>query len=171
MYVATAADWRDPASYARHEDRGELFPDLGAAGTEDPFVYLDDAGFYHAVFHHMYGTGTATQWWLDATGGHAFSRDGWAWTYTGVCYGDATARYDTPQGRGGVVDFDDGTSFAFTRLERPHLLFEGKRGMGALRGDPTHLLNAAQYGDGTDPGTGANNDDAAFTIIRPINQA
>ena len=43
--------------------------------------------------------------------------------------------------------------------------------MGALRGDPTHLLNAAQYGDGTDPGTGANNDDAAFTIIRPINQA
>ena len=25
----------------------------------------------------MYGTGTETQWWLDATGGHAFSRDGW----------------------------------------------------------------------------------------------
>ena len=41
-----------------------------------------------------------------------------------MCYGDATARYDTPQGRGGVVDFDDGTSFAFTRLERPHLLFD-----------------------------------------------
>ena len=42
----------------------ELFPDLGAAGTEDQFVYADANGYYHAVFHHMYGTGTKTQWWL-----------------------------------------------------------------------------------------------------------
>ena len=40
----------------------------------------DSEGNFHAVFHHMYGTGTKTQWWLDATGGHAFSRDGWSWT-------------------------------------------------------------------------------------------
>ena len=40
------------------------------------FLYVDDDGYYHAVFHHMYGTGTEHQWWLDATGGHAFSKDG-----------------------------------------------------------------------------------------------
>ena len=140
--------------YERHEERGEVFPDLGAAGTEDPFVYVDDAGYYHAVFHHMYGTGTAAQWWLDATGGHAFSRDGWRWTYTGVAYGNATARYDTPAGQGATVAFDDGTRVPFTRLERPHLIFAANAD-GALRGDPTHLINAAQYGTGTDPGTGA----------------
>ena len=30
----------------------------------------DSEGYFHAVFHHMYGSGTETQWWLDATGGH-----------------------------------------------------------------------------------------------------
>ena len=30
---------------------------MGAAGTEDQFLYLDDDGNYHAVFHHTYGTG------------------------------------------------------------------------------------------------------------------
>ena len=40
------------------------------------FLYVDDDGYYHAVFHHMYGTGTEDQWWLDATGGHAFSKNG-----------------------------------------------------------------------------------------------
>ena len=47
---------------------------------------MDADGHYHAVFHHMYGTGTKTQWWLDATGGHAFSRDGFEWVYTGVAW-------------------------------------------------------------------------------------
>ena len=33
MFLATAKDWKDPASYVQHQV--ELFPDLGAAGTED----------------------------------------------------------------------------------------------------------------------------------------
>eukprot|EP00041_Stephanoeca_diplocostata_P021387 m.497184 g.497184 ORF g.497184 m.497184 type:complete len:206 (-) comp21815_c1_seq2:867-1484(-) len=74
MFLATAEDWRRPDTYVQHHD--ELFPDLGAAGTEDQYLYQDSAGNFHAVFHHMYGTGTKTQWWLDATGGHAFSQDG-----------------------------------------------------------------------------------------------
>lgn len=51
----------------RSQHHTELFPDLGAAGTEDQFVYADADGNYHAVFHHMYGTGTKTQWWLVRT--------------------------------------------------------------------------------------------------------
>jgi len=37
QFLATASDWRDPSSYIQHNT--ELFPDLGAAGTEDQFVY------------------------------------------------------------------------------------------------------------------------------------
>ena len=122
--------------------------------------------FYRNYSHHMYGTGTKTQWWLDATGGHAFSRDGWSWTYTGVAWGNATARYNTPQGQGAIVPFTDGTSTRFTRLERPHLVFK----TNALRGDPIYLTNSAQYGNGTNPGAGANNDDACYTLVRPVQQ-
>ena len=113
-------------------------------GTEDQFLYLDEDGNYHAVFHHMYGTGTATQWWLDATGGHAFSEDGWTWTYTGVAWGNATGRYNTPEGQGARISFADGSTRTFTRLERPHLIFAHSKD-GKLRGDPTHLINSAQY--------------------------
>ena len=165
QFLATASDWKDMSTYVQHET--ELFPDLGAAGTEDQFMYVDDDGYYHAVFHHMYGSGTKTQWWLDATGGHAFSRDGWSWTYTGVAWGNATARYNTPQGQGADITFTDGITTKFTRLERPHLVFKGAQ----LVGDPIYLTNSAQYGTGTNPGSGANNDDQCYTLVQPINQA
>jgi len=126
---------------------------------------MDGDGNYHAVFHHIYGTGTRTQWWLDATGGHAFSRNGWDWTYSGVAWGNATGRYNTPQGQGADIEFTDGTTTRFTRVERPHLVFASN----ALRGDPIYLTNAAQYGTGTDPATSAHNDDQTYTIIRPVN--
>ena len=119
--------------------------------------------------HPRYGTGTLDQWWLDATGGHAFSTNGWDWTYTGVAWGDAMARYNTADGQGAVVEFEGKGTFTFTRLERPHLLFANGDG-SQLQGDPTHLICAAQYGNGTDPGTGALNDDATYTIVIPVQQ-
>jgi len=164
QYLATASDWKNPTTYVQHHT--ELFPDLGAAGTEDQFLYMDVDGFYHAVFHHMYGSGTKTQWWLDATGGHAYSKDGWSWTYTGVAWGNAAARYDTPEGQGATIEFTDGTRTKFTRLERPHLVFKTNE----MVGDPIYLTNSAQYGNGTDPRTSAHNDDACYTLIRPISQ-
>lgn len=167
MFLATGKDWSDPDTYIQHQT--ELFPDLGAAGTEDQFLYQDTDGNFHAVFHHMYGTGTESQWWLDATGGHAFSRDGWEWTYTGVSWGNATARYNTPTGQGATVHFTDGTSQKYTRLERPHLAFAGTKPNTV--GDPTHLITSAQYGLGTNPhSSGANNDDQCMTLIQPVNQ-
>lgn len=165
QYLATGSNWKEPNTYVQHHE--ELFPDLGAAGTEDQFLYEDDNGNFHAVFHHMYGTGTQYQWWLDATGGHAFSRDGWSWTYTGVAWGNATARYNTPTGQGATIHFTDGTTTKYTRLERPHLSFGRKKN---LKGDPTHLICSAQYGTGTNPGTGAKNDDQCYTLIQPVNQ-
>ena len=142
----------------------ELFPDLGPSGTEDQFLYQDHEGNYHAYFHNMYGTATQSKWWLDATGGHAFSRDGWNWTYTGVAWGCALCRYDTAEGRGALVHFSDATSFRFTRIERPHLIFAG----GLLRGDPRYLVVSAQYGTGTESGKEANNGDASYTMVLAI---
>ena len=138
QYIATAADWRDPSTYVQHHR--ELFVDLGTAGTEDQFLYRDTEGNFHAVFHHMYGTGTKEEWWLDPTGGHAFSRNGLDWTYTGVSWGDPLARYNTPAGQGQNVTFADGFTAKFTRLERPHLIFASN----ALAGDPIYLINSAQ---------------------------
>ena len=159
-YLATASDWRDPSTYAQHTAHGELWPDLGAAGTEDPFLYADpdDASKLHAIFHHMYGFDSATQWWLDALGGHAFSDDrGKTWTYTGVAYGNATSTT-----RGNVVDWAGGGSFRFTRRERPHLIFDAD-------GRVSHLTTAAQYGLAQTPGGGANGD-ACYTLIQPVAQ-
>jgi hypothetical protein len=111
----------------------------------------------------VYGTGTKTQWWLDATGGHAFSRDGWSWTYTGVAWGNATSRYNTPQGQGAKIQFTDGVTTKFTRLERPHLVFKTNE----MVGDPIYLTNSAQYGDSTNPeGASANG-----TYVRALAQA
>jgi hypothetical protein len=179
VFMATARDWRDPASYEQHRLKwekgrqrggghlasGELFPELGASGAEDQFLYRDEDGRYHAFFHNMVGTGTAQQWWLDPTGGHAFSRNGLDWTYGGVAWGDPLARYDTPNGRGARVLFDDGSSARLTRFERPHFIFAGDE----LRGDPTHLVASAQYGDGLRAGiSDAGNSDGSCTMILPV---
>ena len=69
IFVATAAHWRNVTSYTMHRFSSaaevptvlkrkkhrysmEIFPDLGAAGTEDQFIYQDYDGNYHAYFHN-----------------------------------------------------------------------------------------------------------------------
>ena len=157
-YLATASDWRDPSTYRQRIAAGELWPDLGPAGTEDPFLYADPGGNLHAIFHHMFGLDSATAWWLDALGGHAFSSDkGKTWTYSGVAWGDPTSTI-----RGDVVQWKGGGSFRFTRRERPHLVFDAD-------GRITHITNAAQYGTAQTPGGGANGD-ACYTLVQPVAQ-
>jgi hypothetical protein len=152
VFLATAPDWRNVSSYVQHKE--ELFPDLGAAGTEDMMLYQDADGFFHAVFHHMYGVDTDTKWWLLAAGGHAFSRDGLEWTYTGLAWGNSTS-----QGYDAV--FEDGTGYHFTRMERPFVV------LNETDGDPAFLVSAAQYGT-SQSATAANGGDAAFTLVQPV---
>lgn len=156
VYLATALDWKNASTYNQHLERGELFPDLGTAGTEDPFVWIDSNGHFHSVFHHMYGYRSSTQWWLDAVGGHAFSTDGIDWTYTGVAWGDPTT-----VDQGNVVHFMDGSAFRFTRRERPHLIFHANQSI-------SHLITAAQYGEGKNPGARGDNGDASYTLVQPV---
>ena len=120
-------------------------------------MYRDPDGNFHAVFHHMYGFDTTDRWWLDASGGHAFSRDGVTnWVYGGVAWGPTTTRQ-----QGDLVEFEDGTSVRFTRRERPHLVFRAD-------GTISHLTSAAQYGVGTNPGQAGDNGDACFTLVQPV---
>jgi hypothetical protein len=65
-------------------------------------LYLDAQGVVHALFHNM-----VPKFGPDVAGGHAFSRDGRAWTYTGVAYNSSGL-------------YTDGTAFSFSRRERPH---------------------------------------------------
>mmetsp|Transcript_5327 Transcript_5327/g.7850 ORF Transcript_5327/g.7850 Transcript_5327/m.7850 type:complete len:494 (+) Transcript_5327:157-1638(+) len=153
-HIAIGDNWKDTSTYKQY--MFELFPDLGPAGTEDPFLYLDKEGNVHAIFHHMYGQNTQTQWWLLAEGGHAFSRDGVEWTYTGVAWGDPFARK-----LGDVVKYKDGSTFRFTRRERPHFILDDE-------GYPTHLITAAQYGTGKIPTEVGDNGDASYTLIQEI---
>lgn len=156
-FPVTASNWKDPATYKQHLDRGELWPDLGAAGTEDQFVYRDQDGHFHAIFHHMYGPGPTTQqWYLDTCGGHAFSEDGLSWTYTGVAWGDWTNNL------GYIMTYTDGSKQIFRRLERPHFILDEKRNT------PLYLVTSGQYGKGTDAGID-DNGDGCNTVIQPIN--
>ena len=99
-HLVTAAHWKNASSYVF--DQAMLFPQLGGQGTEDPALYLDAQGVVHALFHNM-----VPKFGPDVAGGHAFSRDGRAWTYTGVAYNSSGM-------------YTDGTAFSFSRRERPH---------------------------------------------------
>ena len=104
--VVTAPGWRGP--YTQHGMIGEpksAGPALASPQVEDPFVWRDARGHFHALFHKLTDE-------HPSAGGHAYSRDGWAWTLTD------TAAFTTD------VRTDDGATHAFFRRERPHLLFD-----------------------------------------------
>jgi hypothetical protein len=151
VFLARASDWRNASSYV--QDKQELFPDIGAAGVEDCFLYTDPQGRFHAIFHHMNGLNTTLTWWLVAAGSHAFSSDGINWTFGGLAWGNSTTQgYD--------IHYTDGGEFHYTRLERPALIF-GADGL------PAALLSAAQYGTGRSA-SGSSGGDGAETIVQPI---
>ncbi len=115
----------------------------------------------------MYGTGTKNQWLVAATSGHAFSADGWSWTYTGVSWGNPLACYNTPEGQGAIITFQDGESVKFVRVARTYLVFAVRQ----LKGDPIYITNSAQYGNSTNSGSGALNDEARYNLVMPVAQA
>ena len=112
--------------------------------TEDPFLYQDPRGHYHAMLHYVGpGGGFSCTPPRDGclVGSHAYSRDGLSWTFS------KTIAYNT------TVHYDDGTSEVFDRRERPQLVLE--------KGVPAYLSNGVQpMGGGL-----------SHTIVVPINTA
>ena len=103
-------------------------------------MWRDKRGNWHVLYHRMYDPAGPLDpnwgkedgsWKLPKTpvpspgwaGGHAFSRDGLAWSNWTRCYNTSVA-------------LADGTTVNFPRRERPKLLFDQS-------GTPTHLYNGA----------------------------
>ena len=135
--IITAKDWRDPTSYT--PEMIDLFP--AVRSTEDPFVYLDEDGHYHAVFHHACPKSCVC-------GGHAYSLDGREWHYP---YINGSAYFEN-------VTLMSGQTLEFRQRERPHLVFAPD---GVT---PLALTNGA----GVD-GNGKFGD-ATWTFLQPLRQ-
>ena len=156
-HLATASDWRDPATYKFSRDDllfGKKVPEGGndedessgmlrhhhaknPGGLEDMFLWRDKRGHFHAVFHQMFD--------CDACTAHAYSADGTEWHYSGTA-----APPDTT--------YSDGTKEVFSHSERPHILFD-KDGV-----TPVALTNGVKI-------QGRSNDDQSFTLLRPLRRA
>ena len=51
----TASDYADPATYVKHDaGLGGIFADVLAPGTEDPSLWRDAQGNWHAILHTMF---------------------------------------------------------------------------------------------------------------------
>merc|ERR1712244_64148 len=120
MYLITSDDFKNGDSYKIKFD--SLFPQLTQGGTEDPYVYQDCNGKFHAIFNNQ-----SPFWEIPVCGGHAYSDDGINWIYSGFAFGN-------------FVEYDDGTNFTFSRRERPHFVFDDD---GCT---PIALTNGATYG-------------------------
>ena len=100
-HVFRATHWRQPQTYVW--DTAPLFSTKDVPGAlEDPTVWRSKTdGSYHALFHMNFDCRNC--------GGHAWSRNGTAWRWTGIAY---TA----------LTNYSDGTSVAFKACERPHVV-------------------------------------------------
>eukprot|EP01065_Artemidia_motanka_P027846 TRINITY_DN33041_c0_g1_i1.p1 TRINITY_DN33041_c0_g1~~TRINITY_DN33041_c0_g1_i1.p1 ORF type:complete len:358 (+),score=102.20 TRINITY_DN33041_c0_g1_i1:54-1127(+) len=76
---------------------------------EDAFLWFDRRGSWHLVYHvyclQPYASGK------ECYSGHAFSHDGFDWTFSGT------------EPFNGTVQFTDGTAATFSTRERPKMIF------------------------------------------------
>jgi len=104
---------------------------------EDPFLWRSEIdGNFHALFHAM-ETGSGTN-----LGRHAFSSDGFNWTFS------VNPAYTA------FVTYQNGSTLQFARRERPHLLFSN--------GNPWFLFNGVQQSWAAD---------YTYTLVQEINQS
>lgn len=116
-------------------DATNIFPGFTDVHIEDEFMWIDTQGHFHALFHSDVELTEG-----GAAGGHAYSRDGWTWTFS---------KYNA---YGRTVEFRDGASMSLARRERPKLIFDET-------GRPRYLLNGAQK---------RNDCDNTMTFVQPI---
>eukprot|EP00935_MAST-01C_sp_MAST-1C-sp1_P001890 g1890.t1 len=144
-----ASNYSEPSSWhaVGGEPEGPQWKCNGR-GVEDPYVYRGPDGVFHALAHafspffgvHAFSDAPLTRNWTDGTP--------MEWTITSAAYGNN-------------VSFTDGSSFAFSRRERPHLVWA----RGTAPGEqPVALTNGVQYGGPPNAPGG----DAVYTLAQPI---
>ncbi len=139
-HLVKADDWKNASSYTW--DNSPMLPlqlpeDVG---LEDPHLYRDSKGNFHALFHAFSLNSSVS----GDFGGHAFSVDGLTWTWSGLCFDNN-------------VTYQDGTGVAYLSRQRPHFVFQD--GSAA----PVGLTNGVVYKDASTAG-----DDACFTLFQPV---
>jgi hypothetical protein len=128
---------------------------------EDPYLYRDARGNWHALFHAV-NLKVLTDCGSSPVSSHAFSRDLQTWK--------TLATYVQPFSS--VVALADGSARTLASVERPKFFFNAQ-------GQPTHLFNGAanvpQCGGNTSDGKRPNSCsdckyvDHTNTIVRPLN--
>jgi hypothetical protein len=115
--IIRADHWRGPYTVVA----ADTYPNWrgSACGVEDPFLWVDKRGHWHALYHVINGH--------NGPGGHAYSLDGLTWSNVSKAYG--TAR---PLATGAVVHYS---------AERPKLLFGPDHA-------PTHLYTGSDKRSG-----------------------
>jgi len=126
-FLSFTENFRDPNSWSTNSGKTAWEP-MPDSYFEDPFLYYDAKGRYHAIVHNMNPHETRY------CGAHAFSADGVNWTYGGLAYNN-------------TVTFLDGEEMVPTRRERPHLIFDKDK--TTILGLSTSASGFGQYGDGT----------------------
>eukprot|EP01084_Bolivina_argentea_P216038 366970_1 len=145
IYLSKADNWKDNKTYTLFEpdynNRKLLFPQLTKLYTEDPYLYIDCNGNYHAIFHNMSPNppNATADGYLGVVGGHAFSMDGITWFYGGASYDN-------------IVKYDDGTTFIAHSRERPHFIFDDDNCT------PIALITGVTFG----------HSDYSFTLLQPV---
>jgi len=122
--IAVADTWRGPFTVTVGNENVANLP----KSQEDPFVWIDKRGHWHALVHKMFdppGAGPCGSW----AGGHLSSADGTKWSAISRAYNTTFVTAD-------------GASTAVQRRERPKLLF------AADGVTPTHLYNGVISADG-----------------------
>lgn len=115
--IIRANHWRGPYTIVSSDQ----YPSWGgsACHVEDPFLWMDKRGHWHALFHAM---------GKDGPGGHAYSADAITWSNISNAYTD-----QRPLIGGKIAKYS---------AERPKLLF------GADGFTPTHLYTGSDKGSG-----------------------
>lgn len=143
-HLVTAGHWKNASSYTWFSDPILPLQLPEDVGLEDPHLYRDARGGFHALFH-AFSLNSSTA--AGDYGGHAFSVDGLAWTWGGLSFGSKG-------------NWSDGSTFAWLGRQRPHLVFEE----GSTT--PLGLTNGVNYADISTKGS-----DACFTFVQPVRTA
>ena len=138
--AAYAKDWANYSTWSKGPPNGEASFIAGSNDCEDPFVFQDNDGNFHALLHLLEGAHFCPGFEC-LVGVHAYSTDAIAWMFSGVAYTNN-------------VTFTDGSSLFLTRRERPHLAFQSMDDL-----TPVALINSAIV-----PGFG----DRSFTLVQTI---
>ena len=140
-HQVTAVHWKNASSYTWRSDPILPLQLPEDVGLEDPSIYRDARGGFHSLFHAFSLNASVA----GDFGGHAFSEDGWSWTWSGLAFNSSGS-------------YSDGTAFAFGGRQRPHFVFTG--GGSA---SPLGLTNGVVYKDASTAGA-----DACFTFVQPV---